>query len=124
MVNAATETSEDMDLSNKEPSALGVVGAVTNLQLTRFDTDSMILTRKMIEKWATELSTAEHTVKPHFIGVSIQEVKNPESLEYLNNIPTSFSLKDEQVDKLIEAGRHLLRDDPAFQQLLVELNEQ
>ena len=108
MVNAATETNEDMDLSNKEPSAFGVVGAVTNLQLSRYDTDSMILTREVVEKWATELSTPEQAVKTHFINVSIQKIKHPETLAFFNAIPTSFALKDEQVDKLIEAGRQLL----------------
>lgn len=122
MVNAATETNEDMDLSNKEPSAIGVVGAVTNLQLTRFDTDSMLLTRRMVGEWANELSTPEQPVKAHFIDVSIQKIKHPETLEFFNSIPTSFSLNDEQVDKLIEAGGKLLRDDPGFQQLLVDLS--
>ena len=124
MVNAATETNEDMDLSNKEPSAFGVVGAVTNLQLTRYDTDSMILTRETVEAWATELSTPEQAVKTHFINVSIQKIKHPETLEFFNAIPTSFALEDEQVDKLIEAGRQLLRDDPGFQQLLLDLNNE
>jgi NTE family protein len=122
MVNAATETNEDMDLSNKEPSPIGVVGAVTNLQLTRFDTDSMLLTRRMVGEWANELSTPEQPVKAHFIDVSIQKIKHPETLEFFNSIPTSFSLNDEQVDKLIEAGGKLLRDDPGFQQLLVDLS--
>lgn len=124
MVNAATETNEDMDLSNKEPSAIGVVGAVTNLQLLRYDTDSMLLTREVVEKWATELSTPEQAVKTHFINVSIQKIKHPKTLAFFNAIPTSFALKDEQVDKLIEAGRQLLRDDPGFQQLLVDLKIQ
>ena len=124
MVNAATETNEDMDLSNKEPSAIGVVGAVTNLQLTRYDTDSMLLTRDAVDKWAAALSTPEQTVQTHFINVSIQKIKHPETLAFFNAIPTSFALKDEQVDKLIEAGRQLLRDDPEFQQLLVDLKSQ
>jgi NTE family protein len=124
MVNAATETNEDMDLSNKEPSAFGVVGAVTNLQLSRYDTDSMLLNREVVEKWATELSTPEQAVKTHFINVSIQKIKHSEALEFFNAIPTSFALRDEQVDKLIEVGRKLLRDDPGFQQLLVDLNNE
>ena len=68
-----------------------------------------------------ELSTPEQTVKTYFINVSIQKVKHPEAKAFFNAIPTSFALKDDQVDKLIEAGRQLLRDDPGFQQLLVDL---
>jgi NTE family protein len=124
MVNAATETNEAMDESNKEPSAIGVIGAVTNLQLTRFDNDSIRMTRARVEEWAATLSTPEQPVKTHFINVSIQKIKHPETLEFFNAIPTSFALKDEQVDKLIEAGRQLLREDPEFRKLLADLRSQ
>ncbi|MDH4019725.1 MAG: patatin-like phospholipase family protein [Xanthomonadales bacterium] len=124
MVDAATKSNEDMDVSNKEPSAIGVVGAVTNLQLTRYDADSMLLAKTRVEEWAKQLSTTEQPIKTHFINVSIQKIKHPELREFFNAIPTSFALKDEQVDKLIEAGRRLLREDPEFQQLLVDLRGQ
>ena len=124
MVNAATETNEDMDESNKEQSAIGVIGAVTNLQLTRYDTDSMLMTKEKVDAWAAMLSTPEQPVKTHFINVSIQKIKHPETLEFFNAIPTSFALKDEQVDKLIAAGRQLLREDPEFQKLLVDLGSE
>ena len=124
MVNAATEKKEGMDLSNKEPSAVSVAGAVTNLQITRFDTDSVRLTEDKLEKWAAVLSTPERPVKTHFINVSIQEIKHPQTLAFFNAIPTSFALKDEQVDKLIEAGRELLCDNPDFKQLLIDLDSQ
>ena len=124
MVDAATKSNEDMDISNKEPSAIGVVSAVTNLQLSRYDADSMLLTKTKVDDWATKLSTPEQAVKTHFINVSIQKIKHPELKEFFNNIPTSFALKDEQVDKLIEAGRRLLREDPEFQQLVNDLRSQ
>ena len=92
--------------------------------MTRFDTDSMHLTRVMVEKWATTLSTPEQEVKTHFINVSIKKIKHPETLEFFNAIPTSFALKDEQVDKLIEAGRQLLREEPEYKQLLIDLRNQ
>lgn len=113
-----------MDISNKEPSAVGVIGAVTNLQLTRYDYDSKFLVKEKLKKWAASLSTPERPVKTHFISVSIQDVKDPKNLAYLNSIPTSFALEDEQVDGLIAAGRELLRDNPEFQQLLTDLASQ
>jgi hypothetical protein len=50
-----------------------------------------------------------------------QRVKQPSTLDFFNMILTSFNLNDEQVDRLIEAGRTLLRDNPEFQQLLTDL---
>ena len=124
MVDATTERTTDMDVSNKEPSAVGVIGAVTNLQLTRYDYDSKFLVKEKVEKWAAALSTPEQSVKTHLISVSIQDVEDPKTLAYLNKIPTSFALKDEQVDKLIATGRELLRNNPEFQQLLTDLGSQ
>ena len=124
MVDATTERTSDMDISNKEPSALGVIGAVTNLQLTRYDHDSKVLVVEAMKKWAAELSTPEQRVKTHFISVSIQDVEDPDTLAYLNSIPTSFVLKDKQVDALISTGREQLRNSPAFQQLLTDLKNQ
>ncbi len=37
------------------------------------------------------------------------------SAPYLNALPTSFSLPDEDVDRLRAAGRTLLRESSAFQ---------
>jgi NTE family protein len=124
LVDATTERTTDMDISNKEPSAVGVMGAVTNLQLTRYDYDSKTLVMEKLDKWAAALSTPELPVKTHFISVSIQDVKDPKNLAYLNSIPTSFALKDEQVDRLTATGRELLRDNPEFQRLLKDLESQ
>jgi hypothetical protein len=67
MVNAATqpESALKMDTSNKEPSAAAAVGAVTNLQLRRYDDDSIVLVKAKLEEWARVLSTPEHPVKTH-----------------------------------------------------------
>jgi len=124
MVDATTERTSEMDLSNKDPSAIGVIGAVTNLQLTRFDYDSKILVAEKVDQWAAALSTPENTVKTHFIDVSIQDVKDPKTLAYLNRIPTSFELKGDEVDVLIKTGRELLRNNVEFQQLLTDLDNQ
>ena len=124
MVNAATSSDADMDLSNKEPSASGVVGAVTSLQLKRFDDDSILMVKENLKSVAQVLSTPEQPVKTHFISVSIQDEEKQDILEFLNKVPTSFALDDAQVDKLIESGRVILRSNPEFQNLVSELNGQ
>ena len=124
MVDAATRSIHDMDLSNKEPSAIGSIGAVTGLQLTRYDADSMRLVKEELKEAVTALSTPEKPVKAHFIEVSIQDIQHPELLAFFDAIPTSFALDDEQVDKLIKAGRDLLRNNVEFQQLLTDIENQ
>lgn len=41
---------------------------------------------------------------------------------FFNNLPTSFSLKAEEVDKLKAAGRQLLKANPDFQRLVRKLS--
>lgn len=45
-------------------------------------------------------------------------------LRFLNEIPTSFALSTEQVDRLIATGCQLLRDHAEFQRLLARLQGQ
>jgi NTE family protein len=124
MVNAATEPNTNMDVSKKEPSIGGVISAMSGLQLSRYDADSMQLVKTKLEQAAETLSTPEHPVKFHFIRVSLEDIREQETLEYFNTVPTSFSLIDDQVDKLIEAGRELLRASPNFQELLDDIASQ
>jgi NTE family protein len=122
MVNAATASDAEMDESNKNPSASRVVSAVTSLQLRRYDEDSILLIKENLRSMAQVLSTPEQPVSTHFIDVSIQNEEKPDILEFLNNIPTSFSLSDAQVDQLIESGRVILRNNPEFRNLVKDLN--
>ena len=42
---------------------------------------------------------------------------------YFNQIPTNFSLTDEQVDDLIAAGRELLINNTEFQRFIKDLGK-
>jgi NTE family protein len=122
MVNAATASDAKMDLSNKNPRASRVVSAVTSLQLRRYDEDSILMIEENLRSMAQVLSKPEQPVKTHFIDVSIQDEEKPDILEFLNKVPTSFSLSDDQVDQLIESGRVILRNNPEFINLVKDLN--
>ena len=120
MVNASTEPNTDMNQSVKQPSTASVISAVSGLQLARYDAESIRLVKHKMAQWASQ-STPERPLMAHFISVSLQDIKRQDTLEFFNMIPTSFNLNDEQVDRLIEAGRTLLRDNPEFQRLLADL---
>ncbi len=121
-VNAATDPSPAMDQSNKNPGLKASVGAVTDVQLRRYNVATLQLMRESVVRWADALSTPERHVSPHFIQLGFRDVPNPELRLFFNRVPTSFDLTDEQVDKLIKAGRELLRRNPEFQRLVAALN--
>jgi NTE family protein len=123
-VNASTEKRSDMDKSNKQPSMLASMNAMTDVQLHRYNAATVDEVKDGLEKWAAEISTPEQQVKSYFIEVNFSQVSQPNLKLFLNKVPTSFSLTDEQVDALIKSARELVRADPGFQQLLQDLSSQ
>ena len=91
------------------------------MQLHRYNAATIELMRNYLNDWAQAMSSAEAPVTPYFILLNFMDIQDPERLEYFNRIPTSFHLEDEQVDRLIEAGGELLRNNPEFQRLLSDL---
>jgi NTE family protein len=119
-VDAATDPEPEMDTSNKQPSIAETVSAMSDIQLHRYNTATLALMKNTVARWAETLSTPDHPIAPHFAYISFSDLP-PSEQPYFNEIPTSFSLSDEQVDRLISAGRELLRNNPDFQRLLRQL---
>ncbi|MCU7933186.1 MAG: patatin-like phospholipase family protein [Candidatus Thiodiazotropha sp. (ex Codakia rugifera)] len=119
-VNASTNPEPEMDKSNKQPSLEEALNAMSDVQLHRYNAATLELMKETLAHWAQDLSTPERVVDHHFIQLSFEHIKQPETRLFLNKIPTSFSLSDEQVDKAIEAGHLLLRNNPNYRNLLDE----
>jgi NTE family protein len=122
VVNAATDPQPEMDKSTKHPSLRETIKAVSNIQIHRYNTATLELMKESVNRWAKELSTPERAVTPYFIRISFKDIQDANSRAFFNQIPTTFSLSDEQVDRLIAAGRELLRNNAGFQQFLSDLS--
>ena len=123
VVNAATRSADPMDSSNKSPSTSEVIGAVSKTQISRYNLESIILLEDALERWSKELSTPEHTVTPYFIKLDFESISDQKIRLIFNKMPTSFSLPDEEVDNLIEAGHQLLRQSPDYQRLIALIKQ-
>jgi NTE family protein len=77
-----------------------------------------VLLRESLERWATELSTPDHKVTPYFIKLDFESIADERVRLIFNNMATSFSLPNEEVDNLIEAGHVLLQQSPDYQRLI------
>ena len=77
--------------------------------------------RESIKRWANELSTPDKAVESYFVEIDFKDIPQAERRLFLNQIPTSFSLTEEQVDELIEAGRELLLSNREFKRFLSDL---
>jgi NTE family protein len=120
-IDASTTPVYEMDKTNKQPSIAHSIGALSGVQLHRYNTATMELLETALHQWSEALSEPGNPITPYLIEVSVEDIQQLEAREFFNKIPTSFSLDDEQVDRLIDAGRKLLRNHPEFQKLLVDL---
>jgi NTE family protein len=120
-VNASTSPQYGMELSKVPPSIADTVNLVTDLQLHRTNAATMALMESSIKRWAAELSRPEQAVESYFVSIDFKDVQQAERKRYLNQIPTSFSLKAEQVDELIAVGRELLLSNQEFQRFIRDL---
>ena len=118
LVNAETSIVRPMDRENKTPSTTTVVEAVTGTQIKRYNLESKILLEKSLAKWTEELSSQGNPIKSYFVKIDFESIADDRQRFIFNNMATSFSLPDEEVDKLIEAGHRLLQASPEYQDFL------
>jgi NTE family protein len=100
-----------------------VVGAVSSAQLRRYNIESIALMEDSLQQWAAELSTPKQQVTSYFIKLDFESIVDKKIRRFFNNMATSFSLPNEEVDGLIEAGHRLLQQSPEYQALLSLLQE-
>jgi NTE family protein len=122
VVNAETTHDPAFDLSKAAPGLVSTMNLVSGAQIRRINFDTLDLIDSAARDWARELSGPNHEVTAHVVEVSFDHVRDEKARTYLERLPTSFSLSEEQVDRLIEAGRKLLRESPQYQEVLEQFD--
>lgn len=133
LVNAETALDVESSRQLQTPTFTASLSAATSVPLVRYSFETVALLKDRLEQWEQE--SWEATCGPdsraredrdgdctgvdfHFIEVNFSEHPDPEERDYLKRLPTSFVLTDEAVDRLIAAGRHILRNDSEYQRLI------
>ena len=98
-----------------------MIGSITDTQLHRYNFETMDLLRDSMKRWVSEWSSHGVPVQAHLIEVAEYGIEDPDEREFFDGVPTSLGLDDEDVDRLVEIGRRLLRESDEFQNLLMEL---
>ena len=140
VVNSRSAPDTDWD---RRPNAPGIVSQLfqsSSVPIDHFSSESVELLKDIAQRWADkrELDIAERRLsgmskaqaeaavpKLRFdaIDVSFESIADPEERRYFMNLPTSFVLTDEEVDRLRELGGRLLRETPAFRELQTRMIE-
>lgn len=142
VVNARSSPSTDWDRNENPPGIIGQLLQASSVPIDRysFETIELIHDRVEISAWRRELliararlagateAEAEAQVQAklpkmdlHVIDISFDAIPDPEERAYFMNLPTSFVLPAEAVDRLREAAGRLLRESTGYKPLLDDL---
>ena len=138
VVNSHSSPSTDWDRKEKPPGIVAQLMQSAGVPIERysFETVETMKDRAEIWKWRRDLKVSEARLagatqaeaeasipKVEFkvLAVSFDSIHDPEERVYLMNLPTSFVLPDEAVDRLRAAASTLLRQSAEYQSIVLEL---
>jgi NTE family protein len=136
VVNSVSIPETDWDKSESAPGTLSVLVKATGVPIDRYSYEATELLRDTRTRWqsmrklrespafaqdkdpaiAAALRTPDATI--YAIDVSFNQLADKAEIAYLNQLPTSFSLPPEAVDRLRAAAGKIIMASPDFQQLL------
>ena len=123
VVNAEQRARRRWDNSNRAASPRQVMSGLSGRQIHNTNRITIELARKLFNNLGRELSRPGAPVAVEFVEVSFEKLADASEREFLGGVETSFQLSDEKVDRLISAGRDILRGSPAFQRAVGRMSE-
>ncbi len=138
VVNAATEPATIRDRKPTVPGLVDTVTASATVPLDNYSFDTINLLRATVNEFNKEEELIEgckrlaaqagdqcaiDIVAPHRVNlfpaqVAFEYINSDEDRKWFKNLPTTFELPRETIDKLREVGRKLLSEDPEFTKFL------
>ncbi|HZX64923.1 MAG TPA: patatin-like phospholipase family protein [Myxococcales bacterium] len=117
VVNAFKNPSRDWDRSDEPPGKGDLVDQMGSIPVDRYSFEAIEAARDQVARWAS----AAPGRSAYLVEVSFAAIADPGERHYFYNLPTSFALEDEQVDKLRQIAGRLLRESPVFRKALDDL---
>lgn len=135
VVNAHSSPDTKWDLSEKPPGFFSQLMQSTGVPIARysFETIETMKDRAEIMKWRRDLLVAQKQlagvslaeaeasiprVDMQVVDISFDAISDPTEREYFMNLPTSFVLPAEDVDRLTEMAGRLLRKSDNYQLII------
>lgn len=122
MIVVNAETEKDFTTHDDGLIATGlrtILGAVSGIQIRSFNFETVELVRTSFEQWSAELSRQRgEPIAFQLVDLYFDGLADPGERAYLRNLPTSFRLSDEAIDRLRAAAHELLQSSPEFREAL------
>jgi NTE family protein len=125
VVNAAVESQQDLARFEEKPGYSSVSKAIINSSIDRKTKETVALVEGSLALWQAQRPArrtgADNQPKVYFIHVDFHSSADPAERAYFDSIPTTLHLPAETIDRLIAGGGKLLRESPAYRDLLQDL---
>jgi hypothetical protein len=141
VVNAKTEPAADLDKKESAPNLDKVLMTVATVPMDNYSFDTIELMKQSLQQWEKDIRSrqdCEDILKtscpgtalpggdlPHVrfypVVIGFDAIKDEEERAFFKNLPTTFKLPAESVDRLRAVGATLLNASLDYQKLLKDL---
>jgi NTE family protein len=134
LVNAETEINPKWALRSTTPPFAAMLESYSSISIARYNIETIALLRESFSRWADEIRRGRcpegnisrepgscGDIEFYLIEVKFDALKSEAERSYFKQLPTSFSLEAEQVDRLRDAAKRILYESREFQRLLTDL---
>jgi NTE family protein len=136
VVNSASAPSFDWNETEKSPGALSILVKAAGVPVDRYANESIELLRDIDARWSAQRAVRDSVAfnknrdpalawianapnaDIHTIEVSFRMLTDKKERDYFNQLPTSFALPADAVDRLRAAAKRIILESPDFQQIL------
>jgi NTE family protein len=116
-VNALRFPEVDWNSRDAPPDSDALRDQMWSIPVDRITLDGVEQVHDKLAVWQAESPER----RAYLVSVTFENLKDPAERRYFKGIETRLQLPKEQVDKVREVGARLLREAPAFQRLLADL---
>jgi NTE family protein len=126
VVNALSATPLDWGRSRAGPGLFDSILQATSVPIDRNSMDTLLFMQAMVDTWRLRREVAVLTgraqgrnadlppIEFYPVVLSFNDVPNPQDRDFFNELPTTFSLPPETVERLRAVGRSLLQSNREF----------
>jgi NTE family protein len=122
-VNARADADNDWGRQENPPNVLSMLVRAVGVPIDRYSYEQIELLRDFVRALQQSRGADGQPLAIDFyaIDINFDAIADPQERSYFRNLPTSFVLSSEQVDRLRDVAGRLLRQSPDYQRLLRDL---
>ena len=122
-VNSHADAENDWGTRDAPPNMVSMLVRATGVPIDRYSYEQVELLRDFVRALQGTRGPDGQALSVEFYAIEINfdAIADPDEKRYFRNLPTSFVLTSEQVDRLREMAGRLLRQSPDYQRLLRDL---